>query len=733
MDKINEIDLKKEESNFKKNIRYKRLKNLIIALSLIATIIFLIIILISKNNEKYNKMEIYSKLNPNGNIEIKEEIKFFENNSDYYTRIIPYNEENIKNLDIRYVIDKRAVKAKEITKEQYDKLDKKDKNNLYYYIAYINNEDKLEDSNIKDKIIFKTNEDKEKEEKQKEQQEKEIEQNNKKRRIVIYIPKNKEFKKTKTATIGYSVSSGVKKYKDVSEMEYKIIDSKDENYLKNLKLEMEFPNEGIRKEEAKAWFFGIYDGNININSNKIIFELKKDLKASEGLKIVSLFVNDKLDKNIKAENKEYKKEGINFYNNEFDKQNKFIESEIKRKNNIVLKNNIIIYISAAIFAALTVKISADIINEISYRKDIESVIKSFKYYNNPPEEFKFNFTKIYPLVGTSLDNVFKSIFLKLIYKGLIIPKKQKKLFSLQNYNILSGINHNKKKRDIVKDLPDIEYTFLLDEEDYIRQEGIGYILPEDKYVYDVLKSISNDNEFNFSELNEYLKKNYKPHIEENLNKLVYLEKKELLQNGYFDKDTNKKDLNIMKQKTFNIFILLIFLSLSIIFYKDFKFPIYISIFTFLIYILNSIKYKIHLKGINAKGLQAEAQIIGFRNFLRDSSLLDLKSDNKKDINFIRQYLMYSVFFGISDRFIQKSTQYNDVNFRKIYKDLEIEEEKLKDKDLDEEDLNFKYGDCQYVLKKIQESINISKTYYATGFKLNETKNKIYENIKNKKI
>lgn len=733
MNKINDIDLKREEKNYIKNRRYRKLKNAIILLTIFISIAFLIMLILAKDDRVFNKINIYSKVTEDGKLEVKEEIQYISKNSNVYKRIIPYKISEIENLDVRVLSDKKAIKAEKITKEKYDNLNKKNQDKLFYYIGYLQEKENMEDSNIDNKIIYETDKDIKKEDiKEEEKENKENKDENKK--IVIFIPNTKEFKKTNTLVVGYKLKDQIKKYKDIAELNYKIINVKDNNYIKDLKLEIEFPGDGIKKEDARVWTFGMYEGSPKIVSNKVYLNIKKDLMHSEGLKLVTLFETDKLKEDFKFEDKEYKKDAAKYYNEEFNKQNKYIEEEIKENKKLKKQNDLIIYISGIIFAGFIVKISIDIINEISYRKDIESVIKSFKYYNNPPEEFKFNFTKIYPLVETSKDKLFESIFLKLIYKGLLIPSKQKKLFSLSNYNFLTKRIKQKenKKRDILGEASDIEYIFVLDEKDYIRQEGLGYIYPEDKYVYSVLKNISNENEFTLSELNENLKRNYKINIEENLRKLIYAQKDNLLDSGYFDKDSNKKDLNIIKQKIFNIFALLIFIILSIFFYKEFTFPIYISFFVFLIYVLNSLKYKIHLKGINAKGLQAEAQIIGFKNFLRDSSFLDLKADNKKDINSIRQYLMYSVYFGIADKFFQKTSQYNDVNYRRIYKELEQEEEANKNKEDSGDSLKFKYGDCPYILRKIQESINISKTYYTAGLGLNDTIEKIDNSIKNKR-
>lgn len=733
MNKINDIDLKREEKNYIKNRRYRKLKNAIILLTIFISIAFLIMLILAKDDRVFNKINIYSKVTEDGKLEVKEEIQYISKNSNVYKRIIPYKTSEIENLDVRVLSDKKAIKAEKITKEKYDNLNKKNQDKLFYYIGYLQEKENMEDSNIDNKIIYETDKDIKKEDiKEEEKENKENKDENKK--IVIFIPNTKEFKKTNTLVVGYKLKDQIKKYKDIAELNYKIINVKDNNYIKDLKLEIEFPGDGIKKEDARVWTFGMYEGSPKIVSNKVYLNIKKDLMHSEGLKLVTLFETDKLKEDFKFEDKEYKKDAAKYYNEEFNKQNKYIEEEIKENKKLKKQNDLIIYISGIIFAGFIVKISIDIINEISYRKDIESVIKSFKYYNNPPEEFKFNFTKIYPLVETSKDKLFESIFLKLIYKGLLIPSKQKKLFSLSNYNFLTKRIKQKenKKRDILGEASDIEYIFVLDEKDYIRQEGLGYIYPEDKYVYSVLKNISNENEFTLSELNENLKRNYKINIEENLRKLIYAQKDNLLDSGYFDKDSNKKDLNIIKQKIFNIFALLIFIILSIFFYKEFTFPIYISFFVFLIYVLNSLKYKIHLKGINAKGLQAEAQIIGFKNFLRDSSFLDLKADNKKDINSIRQYLMYSVYFGIADKFFQKTSQYNDVNYRRIYKELEQEEEANKNKEDSGDSLKFKYGDCPYILRKIQESINISKTYYTAGLGLNDTIEKIDNSIKNKR-
>lgn len=737
MNKINDIDLKKEEKDYIKNRRYRKLKNAIILMIIILSIASIIMLIISKDDRVFNKINIYSKVTKDGKLEVKEEIKYSSKNADIYKRIIPYKKSEIENLDIRVLSDKKAIKVEKITKEKYDNLNKKDKEKLFYYIGYLEEKENMEDSSINNKINYE--EDKEikediKEETRENKDQHQKENKNKNEKIVICMPNTKEFKKTNTLVVGYTLKNQIKKYKDIAELNYKIINVKDNNYIKDLKLEIEFPDDGIKKEDARVWMFGMYNGDSKIISNKVYLDIKEDLKHSEGLKLVTLFGIDKLKEDYKFEDKEYKKNAAKYYNEEFIKQNKYIEDEIKENKKIKKQNDLIIYISGIIFAGFMVKIGIDIINEVSYRKDIKSVIKSFKYYNNPPEEFKFNFTKIYPLVETSKDKLFESIFLKLIYKGLLIPNKQKKLFSISNYNFLTKKIKQKenKKRDIFGEALDIEYIFVLDEKDYIRQDSLGYIYPEDKYVYSVLKSISNENEFTLSELNEYLKRNYKANIEENLRKLIYSQKDNLLDSGYFDKDSNKKDLNIIKQKTFNIFLLLIFIILSIVFYKEFTFPIYISFFIFLIYMLNYLKYKIHLKGINAKGLQVEAQIIGFRNFLRDSSFLDLKSDNKKDINSIRQYLMYSVYFGISDKFFQKTLQYNDVNFRRIYKELEEQEEQNRNKEDLEDTLKFKYGDCPYVLRKIQESINISKTYYTAGLGLNDTIEKIDNSIKKKR-
>lgn len=61
------------------------------------------------------------------------------------------------------------------------------------------------------------------------------------------------------------------------------------------------------------------------------------------------------------------------------------------------KADIVIILAATVITILILlKLIFNIIKEKQKRREIESVIKSFKYYDNPPEEFKFNFTKMSP-------------------------------------------------------------------------------------------------------------------------------------------------------------------------------------------------------------------------------------------------------------------------------------------------------------------------------------------------
>lgn len=759
-----ELKQKEDEIRYKKNVRYKKIRRIGIFLSILITIVFIIINLTKKDEKNIFSMEILSKLTEKGIVETREEIEYSGFSDNTLKRIIPYNRNNIENLDIRVVQKEKEdsenvekeIKAEEITKKQYDTLtDEEKEEKLYYYLGYTYTEDKLENSNIKNKVSYKTkkelektnelkkqnensensenqentaNEQKTEEAKEKEQveetnseEENKTEENQKeKNKVIVYIPVNKKVRQTYKVVINYIIKDSVIAYKDTYELNGNVIEEKDPGILKRLNLEMEFPKGGIKKENGKVYFTGIYDGKAEISSNKVKLEIRRDLNYHEGLKFKVLFQEPKLSDEIKKEDKEYLEVAKKTYSGIKESENKEIEKYLNNEKNVKNINNGIIYGSALIFAIIFVKLGIDILSEIGRRQEIESVIKSFKYYDNPPEEFKFNFSKIDPLMEEGQSAIFKSVLLKLIYKGLLIPEKQKKVFSLASLNNLTekiSKNNNKKtlnKRTLSDDV-EIEYFFTLDTEDFERQDSLGYILNEDRYIFNILKDISLDNKFALSELTKYIKENYRTTIKKDLSKLIYIEKEKLTENRYFEKDTNKKDLKILRQNTINILILLIFLVLSIIFNKEYTFPIYISIFSFIIAILNSVKQKIHLKGINARGLQAEAQIKGFRNFIRDSSFLDLKVDSKKDINKVRQYLMYSVYFGMRDKFLNKTFQYNDVNYRRIYKDLEEEENKSQNKDEEEfakeNELKFKYKDVDYLIKKIDESIAASKNYY----------------------
>lgn len=772
-----EIRQQEEEERYKKNIKYKKIRKIGIILSVIITIIFITLNLINKKeyNEVFN-LENTSKLVENGDLEIREELEHLSYGKDLrLKRIIPFKTDEIKDIDVRVVLKQkeknenkenkneqnlRAIKAEKTTKEEYDSLNEKEKaEKLYYYLAELKVDKNLANSNIKDSISYLKKEDTEKIEKKpenkeqnKEEQKEKKEENaeekteeikeknqNIEKRYIVFVPVNKKTKETQKIVLNYTKTNAAISYKDCSELAVNIMDEKDPGFLNKAEVEVEFPEGGIKKENGISEFFGIYDGKSEIASNKLKLETVRDLNYHEGLKLNALFKEPKLSKDAKKEDKEYFENAQKIYNEEKEKQNKEIEKYLEDEKKIKTINRGIIYASSIIFSVLFVKIFIDIINELSTRKDIESVIKSFKYYDNPPEEFKFNFSKIEPLMERGRSDTFKSIFLKLIYKGLLIPKKQKKFFSLSSYNnilnktISKAYNvANRGKKNISEDV-EIEYLFYLDKEDFKRQDSLGYILNEDRYVFGVLEEIAIDNMFTLSEAMRYLRENFKTKIDKDLEKIIYIEKEKLTEAGYFDKDSNKKDLRVLKQNTFNVLILFIFLILSIIFNKGYTFPIYISVFSFIIAILNTYKYKIHLKGINAKGLQAESQIRGFRNFLRDSSFLDLKSDSKKDINKVRQFLMYSVYFGIEEKFLAKTTQYNDVNFRRIYKELEEEESKIENIDDEEEKLKFKYKDTSYLIRKLDESIIISRTYYGTGLNnINLFENKPKRDLKLKK-
>lgn len=772
-----EIRQQEEEERYKKNIKYKKIRKIGIILSVIITIIFITLNLINKkeDNEVFN-LENTSKLVENGDLEIREELEYLSYGKDLrLKRIIPFKTDEIKDIDVRVVLKQkeknenkenkneqnlRAIKAEKTTKEKYDSLNEKEKaEKLYYYLAELKVDKNLANSNIKDSISYLKKEDTEKIEKKpenkeqnKEEQKEKKEENaeekteeikeknqNIEKRYIVFVPVNKKTKETQKIVLNYTKTNAAISYKDCSELAVNIMDEKDPGFLNKAEVEVEFPEGGIKKENGISEFFGIYDGKSEIASNKLKLEILRDLNYHEGLKLNALFKEPKLSKDAKKEEKEYFENAKKIYFEEKEKQEKEIKKYLEDEKKIKTINRGIIYTSSIIFSVLFVKIFIDIINELSTRKDIESVIKSFKYYDNPPEEFKFNFSKIEPLMERVRSDTFKSIFLKLIYKGLVIPKKQKKFFSLSSYNnilnktISKAYNvANRSKKNISEDV-EIEYLFYLDKEDFKRQDSLGYILNEDRYVFGVLEEIAIDNMFTLSEAMRYLRENFKTKIDKDLEKIIYIEKEKLTEAGYFDKDSNKKDLRVLKQNTFNVLILFIFLILSIIFNKGYTFPIYISVFSFIIAILNTYKYKIHLKGINAKGLQAESQIRGFRNFLRDSSFLDLKSDSKKDINKVRQFLMYSVYFGIEEKFLTKTTQYNDVNFRRIYKELEEEESKIENIDDEEEKLKFKYKDTSYLIRKLDESIIISRTYYGTGLNnINLFENKPKRDLKLKK-
>lgn len=754
-----EIRQQEEEERYKKNKKYKKIRKIGIILSVIITIIFISLTLTNKkdDSEIFN-LESTSKLLENGDLEIREELEYLSYEKDLrLKRIIPFKKDEIKDIDVRVVLKQkektenkenkneqnlRAIKAEKTTKEEYDSLNEEEKEEkLYYYLAELKVDKNLANSNIKDSISYLKKENTEKIEKQEENKDQNEEEKDDKseKRYIIYVPLNKKIKETQKIVLNYTKTNAAISYKDCSELAVKIMDEKDPGFLNKAEVEVEFPEGGIKKENGISEFFGMYDGKSEIASNKLKLETVRDLNYHEGLKLNALFKEPKLSKDAKKEEKEYFENAQKIYNEEKEKQNKEIKKYLEDEKKIKTINRGIIYASSILFSVLFVKIFIDIINELSTRKDIESVIKSFKYYDNPPEEFKFNFSKIEPLMERGRSDTFKSIFLKLIYKGLVIPKKQKKFFSVSSYNnilnktISKAYNvTNRNKKNISEDT-EIEYLFYLDKEDFKRQDGLGYILNEDRYVFGVLEEISIDDIFTLSELMRYLRENFKTKIDKDLEKIIYIEKEKLTESGYFDKDSNKKDLKVLKQNTFNILILFVFLILSIIFNKGYTFPIYISVFSFIIAVLNTYRYKIHLKGINAKGLQAESQIKGFRNFLRDSSFLDLKSDSKKDINKVRQFLMYSVYFGIDEKFLAKTTQYNDVNFRRIYKELEEEESKIENIDDEEEKLKFKYKDVSYLIRKIDESIIISRTYYGTGLNnINLFENKPKRDLRLKK-
>lgn len=780
-----EIRQQEEEERYKKNIKYKKIRKIGIILSVLITVIFISINLANKkeDNEVFN-LENTSKLLENGDLEIREELEYLRYGKDLnFKRIIPFKKAEIKDVDVRIVSKQkeknenkenkteqnlRAIKAEKTTKEEYDALSKKEKEEkLYYYLAELKVDKNLANSNIKDSISYLKKEDTKNIEKQEnkeknaeeaknenekaneknveaektEEKNEEIKEKNQniEKRYIVFVPINKKTKETQKIVLNYTKTNAAISYKDCSELALNIMDEKDPGFLNKAEVEAFFPEGGIKKENGVSEFFGMYDGKSEIASNKLKLEILRDLNYHEGLKLSALFKEPKLSKDAKKEDKEYFENAKKIYFEEKEKQEKEIKKYLEDEKKIKTINRGIIYASSILFSALFVKIFIDIINELSTRKDIESVIKSFKYYDNPPEEFKFNFSKIEPLMERGRSDTFKSIFLKLIYKGLVIPKKQKKFFSLSSYsNILNKTISkaynvaNRNKKNISEDV-EIEYLFYLDTEDFKRQDSLGYILNEDRYVFGVLEELSIDNMFTLSEAMRYVRENFKTKIDKDLEKIIYIEKEKLTESGYFDKDSNKKDLRVLKQNTFNVLILFIFLILSIIFNKGYTFPIYISVFSFIIAILNTYKYKIHLKGINAKGLQAESQIKGFRNFLRDSSFLDLKADSKKDINKVRQFLMYSVYFGIEEKFLAKTTQYNDVNFRRIYKELEEEESKLENIDDEEEKLKFKYKDVSYLIRKLDESIIISRTYYGTGLNnINLFENKQKRDLKLKK-
>lgn len=739
MKELEEIDLKNQEKKYKQNIRYRKIRKASIFLSILMILVFVILNLLKdKDNQTYN-LDIYSKLNGNGNLETIENISFNSRKEESFKKVIPELEENIENIEIRIAVKnknktskedqtEKLLKAEETTKEEYDKLSSKEKaEKLVYYVGYVDKKENLEDSNIKDKIVFKTNkellkenevyeESKKENNKKSENKEdsekkvKELEEAKEKkssRKVIIYIPINKELEQTRKVSLAYTVKNAAKKYNDIAELNYNIIDRKDNNELKKLVLEMEFPSEGLQKEDTSIWFFGRYDGKSYLAGNKVHLNISKEISSDE-LSLAVLFDRTKLDKGIKPINEDRKEKATKYYNAKADEYKKDIDSIILDDVKMKKADIVIILVATVITILILLKLFFNIIKEKQKRREIESVIKSFKYYDNPPEEFKFNFTKMSPLVETSGTNLFKSIFIKLIYKGLILPEKEKKLFLKVNTktitklaNKISGI---KTKKEISDDF-DIEYIFTLDDEDYKRQDEIGYILKEDEYVYNFLKQISKDNKFTLSDLTEALEGNFKTILEKDLKKLVYLEKEKLFESGYFDKDTNKRELNVSRHNAFNILIFLLFIILSVIFYNNFRFPMYLSFYAFLITIVNSYKYKVDLKGINEKGLEAEAQIIGFRNFLRDSSLLDLKVENEKDVNLIRQYLMYATYFELEDKFLQKTKPYYDVPYRKVFKDKEEEDEEMV----------FKYKDTRYLLKRMDESIMVSTTYYNTGF------------------
>ena len=425
---------------------------------------------------------------------------------------------------------------------------------------------------------------------------------------------------TREYEIHYTVVDAVKTYQDCSELYWQFLNTTNSIPATRVTGTIYLPQSAQNKNNVRAWAHGPYNGNIEVQADKITFELDY-LKAG-----VMLEVRVAVLENLFSENTTITTNRFNTILQEeqkwADEANAQREEYIKEKEQEERLESIINILST---------VAKIIVGIFFFYRFINNCIKAGKLPKKPVSPLIDYYRDIPDEKASAGDAAFLYYFKKGAFPMNISKVLSATLLelSLKKYITFSVDNTAKK--------PEVRIN-ILDYSDHIEQ--MPALKKDEQIVYQLLTKVSAQKTFTMKEFQEYAKKNTISFAKE-MDKLKEEVEKEQEKIGNYVKTSQSKSSDHMVYGIIYIF---------------FGFPIMLSwnILVGLILILNCIPHfimKSKLNTLTQKGTNEAAKWNGLKRYMEDFSLLNEKE--VPDLTVWEKYLVFATAFGISEKVLKQ--------------------------------------------------------------------------------
>lgn len=428
---------------------------------------------------------------------------------------------------------------------------------------------------------------------------------------------------TRTFEINYTVANHVTLYNDCAEVYWKLIGEDFDIPIEKIDGIIKVPYGIVDEEDFRVWAHGPLNGNINKDTQYQASFSVENLERNTFLEIriatpTSMFINTqkKVDEN--------KLDTI--ISEETDYANEANEKREKNEKMQELVSNIVVIVGI-IGSVLCIKYWFTISKESKENPKILPEEK-IKYFRELPDE---NASVLEASFLYYLNNTDYNI-------GKIISA------TMLNMCLKGWISFEEKQSDNKKESIEITKKNFI-----IKLNKNGKELNEDeKYLYNYLKNISNNNIFTIKDFEKYNKKHTKQ-VQELVKEYSKLAKKENTQKETYDENIIKKSAKYTVPCVILMFCIIIAFGMifasSIVAISVIFLVLSIAVFTKLMCYIS------RFNGLTQKGANQREKWSALKRYMEDFSKLDDKE--VPDLVLWEKFLVFATAFGISEKVIEQ--------------------------------------------------------------------------------